>query len=153
MLEAGAEYLPRMRELLAQGRDVRIAPGGISMLPTLRPNKDIVILSPLPEKLKKYDVPFYRRDNGQCVLHRIIEVGETYTCIGDGQFHKETGITDEQMIALMSGFIRDGKQHSVSEPGYRLYCRLWHHTRTLRHVIKWPKYYIRRMLSWLKLKP
>ena len=30
-------------------------PGGVSMLPMLRQGLDQVVLSPLPEKLKKYD--------------------------------------------------------------------------------------------------
>ena len=153
MHKAEYKHLPKIRELLAQGDNVRIAPGGISMLPTLRPNQDIVILSPISGRLKKYDVAFYQRENGQCVLHRVIEVSETYTFIGDHQFRKEPGITDEQLIARMSGFVRNGKEHSVEEPMYRLYCKLWHHTRKLRHVIKWPKYYLRRVLMWLKLKP
>lgn len=142
--------LPQIRELLALGHDVPIRPGGTSMLPTLRPDRDIVILSPISGRLKKYDVAFYQRENGQYVLHRVIEVGETYTCIGDNQFQEEPGITDGQLIARMSGFIRNGKKHSVEEPMYRLYCKLWHHTRKLRHMIKWPKYYLRRFLLWLK---
>lgn len=144
-----AVNLERMRELLTGGVDVRIKPGGISMLPTLRPDQDVVILSPLPENLKKYDVPFYIRDDGQLVLHRIVKVGQTYTCIGDNQFLEEPGVRKEQMIGMMSGFVRNGKEHSVDEAGYCLYCRLWHGTRKFRHVLKFPVYYLRRALSCL----
>ena len=77
------ELLPLIREQLAQGGSVRIAPNGTSMLPMLRQGMDTVVLSPVPERLQKYDIPFYRRDNGQFVLHRITAVGETYACIGD----------------------------------------------------------------------
>lgn len=148
------EFLPRMQELLSQGKSVKILPGGISMLPTFRPEQDIVILSPVPARLKKYDVPFYRRKSGQLVLHRIVAVkGNTYTMLGDSQLSKEPGVTRDQMIGVVSGFIRDGKEHSVKEPGYWLYCRFWHHTRRLRHMITCPEYYVRRIRKCLKLKP
>lgn len=148
-----AAVLPRIRERLARGETVHIRPGGTSMLPVFRPEQDIIILSPLPQTLKKYDVPFYQRPGGKPVLHRIVEVGQTYTCVGDNQFQTEPGVTRAQMLGVVTGFIRDGREHSVEEPVYKLYCRFWHHTRKLRHIIKWPKYYLRRLLTWLKLKP
>ena len=151
--QSRAEFLPRMLELLEQGKSVQIKPSGISMRPTLRPDKDIVILSPLPEALKKFDVVFYRRADGQCVLHRIVAVGERYTCLGDNQFRVEPGVAREQMIAVMTGFIRDGKEYSAEDLRYRIYCRLRYVARKIRHVCMFPKYYIRRVLLCLKLKP
>lgn len=104
------EWIPLIEESLKQGKTVRFAPRGISMLPMLRQGIDCVILSPLPEKLKKYDLPLYQREDGKYILHRIVKVGETYTCIGDNQFEME--------------------------PGYRLYCRVWHYSRSARLVIR-----------------
>ena len=45
------ETVLRIREKLAKGQSVTFKPGGTSMLPTFRPNRDTVILSPLPETL------------------------------------------------------------------------------------------------------
>ena len=70
-----AQLLPLMQERLAAGESVQFTPQGTSMRPTIYGGRDQVILSPLPPKLKKYDLPLYRRDNGQFVLHRIVEVG------------------------------------------------------------------------------
>ena len=128
------ELLPLIREQLAQGGNVRIAPNGTSMLPMLRQGVDTVVLSPVPERLQKYDIPFYRRDNGQFVLHRITAVGETCTCIGDNQFHFETGVRREQMIAVVSSFSRGGREVSVKHPIYRCYCLFWHYSRPLRRI-------------------
>jgi len=100
----------------------------------LREGKDQVVLSPLPEKLRKYDLPLYRRSNGQYVLHRVVKAGEEYICAGDNQFFLERGLRHEQMIAVVSSFIRDGKVYSCDHFGYRLYCRFWHHTRFIRRV-------------------
>ena len=72
--------MPLLREQLDVGQQVRFSPRGTSMLPMLRPGIDSVVLRPLPEKLKKYDLPLYQRKNGQYVLHRVICAEDTYTC-------------------------------------------------------------------------
>lgn len=141
------ELLPLLRERLDQGQNVRFSPKGVSMLPMLRQGKDTVVLSTVPERLKKYDLPLYRREDGQFVLHRIVAVGETYTCIGDNQFYPEPGLKHGQMIAIVTAFTRDGKEHTVNEPGYRIYCRLWHYSRPIRRVWRYVLRSIRRMFG------
>ncbi len=128
------QLMPLIRECLEAGKSVRFSPRGSSMLPMLREGLDNVVLSPLPETLKKYDLPLYQRQNGQYVLHRIVQAGETYTCIGDNQFAFEQGVRQEQMIALVTAFSRNGTDYGVSHPGYRIYCRLWHFSRPVRHL-------------------
>ena len=128
------ELMPLIRERIAQGQSVRFYPNGISMLPMLRPKVDSVVLSAPPAKLKKYDLVLYQRDDGSYVLHRILEVGQTYSCVGDNQFRKETGIKHQQIIALVTAFYRGDKLHSVRQPGYRLYCRFWRLYRKVRTV-------------------
>lgn len=137
------ELMPIIREQLAAGRIVRFSPRGVSMLPMLRQGLDSVELSPLPSRLKKYDLPLYRRDDGHYVLHRVVRTGDTYTCVGDNQFVLESGLRHDQMIALVTAFYREGKKHSVTEPGYRLYCIAWHYSRGLRRF--W-----RRGIGWLR---
>ena len=138
------DLMPLIREALDDGKTVRFSPRGISMLPMLRQGIDDVVLSPLPEKLKKYDLPLYQRDDGHFVLHRIVRVGETYTCIGDNQFELEHGLRHDQMIAVVTAFYRAGEYHSVSELGYQIYCRLWHYSRGLRHFWRRGKGWLRR---------
>ena len=137
------DLVPLFQERLSAGQTVRFSPRGISMLPMLRQGIDDVVLSPIPEKLKKYDLPLYQRDDGHFVLHRIVRVGETYTCIGDNQFELEHGLRHDQMIALVTAFYRNGKYHSVNELTYRIYCRFWHYSRGLRH-------FGRRGIGWLR---
>jgi hypothetical protein len=139
------DLMPLFREQLDAGKTVKFSPRGISMLPMLRQGIDSVVLSPVPEKLKKYDLPLYQRDDGKYILHRIVEVGQTYTCIGDNQFDCETGVRHDQIIAVVTAFTRGQQMHSVNELPYRLYCRVWHHSRGIRHF--W-----RRGIGWLKRK-
>lgn len=135
--------MPLIRERLEAGQTIRFSPRGISMLPMLRQGIDSVVLSPLPEKLKKYDLPLYQRSNGQYVLHRVVEVGECYTCIGDNQFVLEPGLEHDQMIALVTAFYRGDRKWEVTSPLYRMYCVFWHYSRPVRHF--W-----RRGLGWLR---
>lgn len=137
------DLMPLLRERLAAGQRVKFSPRGISMLPMLRQGIDMVTLSPLPEKLKKYDLPLYQRKDGHYVLHRIVKAGETYTCIGDNQFVYETGLRQEQMIALVSSFTRGHKEYSVDDWRYQCYCRVWHHSRSVRR-------FFRRAIGWLR---
>lgn len=141
------DMMPLILKRLNDGHSVTFSPRGVSMLPMLREGKDTVTLSPLPERLKKYDLPLYRRENGQYVLHRIVKVGESYTCIGDNQFRAEPGIKREQMIAVVTAFTRGKKQYSVNGMGYRLYCRFWHYSRFARRVVRGVKNRLKRILK------
>ena len=151
------QLMPLIRERLEQGHTVSFFPRGISMLPMLRQGRDSVILAPLPEKLKKYDLPLYQREDGAYVLHRIVKVGETYTCVGDNQFELERGLEHRQMIALVTAFERDGRRIEVSDPGYRLYCRIWVLSRPIRRIwragVLRGKRMIGRYVSWRKKRP
>ena len=127
------DLMPLIRERLAAGQTVSFFPNGVSMLPMLRQGRDSVELSPAPERLKKYDLPLYQRDNGQYVLHRVVAVGKDYTCVGDNQFLLEPGVERRQVIALVTSFTRDGKRVEVTDLRYQIYCRLWCASRPIRH--------------------
>ena len=126
--------IPVIREQLAAGGTVEFSPRGVSMLPMLRQGKDTVTLSALTGPLKKYDLPLYVRDDGHYVLHRVVAVGDGYTCIGDNQFVYETGVRQDQLIGVVTSFCRDGKRIYTTSASYRIYCILWHRSRGLRHM-------------------
>jgi len=135
--------MPLFKERLAAGQSVIIMPRGTSMLPMLRQGIDSVALSPIPNKLKKYDLPLYQRKDGHYVLHRVVSVSSTYTCIGDNQFVYETGLTHDQMIAVVTSFKRGDREISVNSFSYQCYCRFWHYSRPLRH-------FFRRGINWIR---
>lgn len=137
------DLIPLFRERLAAGQCIRFSPRGVSMLPMLQQGIDTVTLSPVPERLKKYDLPLYRRDDGTYILHRIVRAGKTYTCIGDNQFVYEPGVRHDQMIAVVTSFSRNGREIPVRNSLYRFYCRIWHYSRPVRHF--W-----RRGIGWLR---
>ena len=126
-----------VRERLAAGYKVRYLPfKGVSMLPMLRQKKDRVELGPLPPQLKKYDLPVYQMPSGKYLMHRVLKVTPThYVCLGDNTLDYEY-ITPEQMIGVVTAFQRNGKRIEVTNLWYRLYCRIWGHTRPLRVLYK-----------------
>ena len=131
------QLMPLFREALDAGKTVRFSPRGVSMKPMLRQGRDSVILSPLPDKLQRYDLPLYRRPDGKYILHRVIAVeGDHYVCCGDNQYEPEAPVYPEQMIALVTAFTRGRRLIPVSAPGYRLYCRLWCAARPLLRLYK-----------------
>lgn len=122
---------------------------GTSMLPMLRQGRDIFIVRKKgKERCKKGDVVLYHRPPDQYVLHRIIEVRpEDYVILGDNCVAKEYGIQDESILGVLTGFVRDGKEHSVDELGYRLYSTLWLLTTPVRTAVKKCLWKARRVLK------
>ena len=145
-----SEMLPLIRECLAAGQQVKFSPRGVSMLPMILQGRDSVTLASPPERLKKYDLPLYRREDGSFVLHRVVKVGDTYTCIGDNQFKAEKGVTPESVIAVVTAFTRKGKTYSVTSADYRLYCLLWHLSRPARRVWRALRVRVGRLLRKIR---
>ncbi len=139
--------MPVIREKLDAGCRVTFDPKGTSMRPMLRQGIDRIEIAPVKGRLRKYDLPFYQRDDGQYVLHRIVRVEDTYTCIGDNQYVYEPGIRHDQVIAVASGFYRGEKYISTRALSYRVYCRLWHWGRPLRLFRMRVRNKLRRMFA------
>ena len=130
------DAMPLILEKLNAGYEVTFSPRGTSMLPFLKEGRDTVTLKLPQGRLKKYDVAFYQRKNGQYVLHRVARVGEgDYTFIGDNQFVLEKGIEEDQIIAVCSSFDRKGKVISAKSPLWRTCAFFWHYSRFPRRVI------------------
>lgn len=124
-----------IREQVSLGQSVEMPPRGKSMLPLIREGRDSVILSPLSGRLKKYDIPFYRRHDGTYVLHRVVGFDKGgYIMCGDNQFALEHGIGDADLIAVVTAIRRGGRLIKLDGPLYRTYVRLWDLTRWPRSV-------------------
>ena len=99
---------------------------GDSMYPLIRQDRDLLIIEKTQSRLKKYDVPLYKRDNGQYVLHRVLKVRpDDYVICGDNRYSKEYGITDRHIIGVLTAVVRDGKEIPITDWRYRLYVHLW----------------------------
>ena len=122
---------------------------GDSMKPLIRQGKDLVVIEKAEGRLKKYDVPLYRRNNGQYVLHRILKVRkDDYVLCGDNRRMREYGIGDEQIIGVLTAVIRDGKEIPVSSMACRVYAHIWCDLFYVRAALLW----IRSMLIRIRRK-
>ena len=100
---------------------------GVSMMPLLKQGRDLfTVRKKGDERCKKYDVVLYRRPPSSYVLHRVIKVRENdYVILGDNCINKEYGITDDDIIGVMTEYVHNGRKHTVGELGYRIYSHLW----------------------------
>ncbi len=121
------EVNPLIEETLEGGGEVSFSPAGNSMLPMLRNRQDKIVLVQPPQKLKKYDIPLYRRENGQFVLHRVVAVKKDgYAMCGDNQWQVEYGVRHEQIIGVVTAFYRGNRYiECKSSQAYRLYSVIW----------------------------
>lgn len=122
-----AEMLPLIEEVLANGGTFSLTVTGGSMYPFLTGGRDRVTLSPVPQRLRRNDLPLYRRSDGALVLHRIVKIGRdgTYAACGDHQWVPERGLRHEQMLALATQYVRKGRHLTDRNILYRLYRTLW----------------------------
>ena len=106
---------------------------GTSMMPMLRNRRDRIVLVPRgKERLRRYDLPIYRRDDGKYVLHRIIAVKKGHYVIrGDNTYQKEY-VSEDQIVGVVSEFYRGEKHVSTASRGYRAYAAIWHFIFPLR---------------------
>lgn len=129
---------------------------GTSMMPLLRQHRDLLIIAPPPAgRLRLWDVPLYKRDNGQYIMHRVLWVRkDDYVMCGDNQWRLEKGISDRHIIGVLEAVNRDGKVIPLRKGGeygrvpflYRIYVFLWCVFFPIRAMIL----YIRAIIEHIK---
>lgn len=125
-----------MTEMLDSGGTVNFNPNGTSMLPTISNHGDRVVIKKMNRRLKKYELPLYRRSDGQFVLHRVVRVYEnSYGMCGDNQWNIEKGITDSNIVGVVIQINHKGKIIDVNNKFYRLYVFLWVNAMPLRYLV------------------
>lgn len=112
-----------IEDVLAQQGVFMSTTSGNSMYPMLRNREDTVIIRPCEGRLKKYDIPLYRRGD-QYILHRIIKVlPDGYIICGDNCTYKEYDITDKHIIGVLTEYYRNDEKMDMNGLGYKIYIR------------------------------
>lgn len=117
-----------LEEILKEQGKLVLTAEGNSMLPCIRPKKDVLILEPVKEKVCRHQVILYRRENGAYVLHRVMETSDhnSYVLCGDNQYRKEYGVQGGQILAVLTGFYRGNKYIDCEKnEKYKRYVKLW----------------------------
>lgn len=119
-------YVGMLRELVEQGKEVRMVISGSSMAPFLIHGRDSIFFCTPERELRKGDIVFYERPGGQFVVHRICGVhGESYDLIGDGQTEIEHNVRREQIFARVTQVERKGKRLAPGSFRWGFFEKIW----------------------------
>lgn len=128
---------------------------GVSMMPLLRQDRDVMIIRLKgKERCKKLDAVLFKRPgSGAYVLHRILRVNDdgTYWIIGDYCVAGET-VAEENVLGILTAVVRDGKTIPVTAPVYRLYVNTWCRFYHLRIAVLRIKHLAGRFLHKLRMR-
>ena len=123
-----ADAIEVIEEILAGGGEFRMYPKGTSMLPLIVQGRDSVVLKRnFEDAANKHDIAFYRRANGQFVLHRVMKILDdgTYVMCGDNQTVLEYGIKKEQIIGYVFRLYKGESERSLTSLRHKLYLFFW----------------------------
>lgn len=122
-------------------------PQGGSMKPFIHGDTDTVVIAPVDQPLRKYDVVLYEKSTGEHVLHRVIRKKEGgYLIRGDNCYFTER-VKNEQLMGRLVGLYRNGntEKNLLDGKRYRMRVRLW--------VWAYPfRYAARRVVSSIRNK-
>lgn len=113
---------------------------GISMMPLLRENRDVMIIEKCsPRDIQRLDAVLFTRNTGGkvvYVMHRVlrVEADGSFFIAGDNCTAGEN-VKDFQILGRLTGIIRDGKRIDVKNKSYLFYVHLWCDIYPLRFFI------------------
>ncbi len=131
-------YMPVLQELLAQGQSVSLTVTGESMSPFLRHGRDQIRLAAVTVPPKRGDMVFFRRRNGQYIMHRVLRrmPDGNYAIIGDGQQQVEAPIAPEQIFAVVTQVCRKGTWIGPKAFWWRFFAGPWLTLLPLRPLLR-----------------
>ncbi len=142
------EYVGVLRELTEEGREVSMIISGSSMSPFLIHERDTIYFKKPDRELRRGDMVFYQRLNGQFVMHRIWKVKpEGYYIVGDAQQIIEGPVAREQIFALITKVRRKGKILKPGDFWWEFFERVWIRMVPMRRIIEKAYSFMRKMLD------
>lgn len=129
-------YVSMLRDLVNEGKECRLLISGSSMAPFLVHERDSIIFSKPDRELRRGDMVFYQRDNGQFVMHRILHVRpEGLYIIGDAQTEVEGPVKPEQVFARVTKVNRKGKWIGPGNFWWWFFSTVWLRLFPIRRLI------------------
>lgn len=141
---ASAEWIPVLLQGLEKGKKIEIIPDGYSMYPFLVSKRDKVILTKLPDKVRRGDICLFRRPDGIHVVHTVHHLDESgYYFVGDSQREIEGPVPAESVLARADAIVRREKTISCDCWSYRCIHGIWLNIRPMRYTI---------IMCWMKIR-
>lgn len=131
-------YMPVLCELLAQGKEVSLTITGNSMSPFMVHGRDEILIAPPDGEWKKGDMGFFRRANGQYVMHRICRVDSSGACffIGDAQQVVEGPVDPEKIFGKIVSVKRKGRWIGPGDFWWEFFEHVWINIISLRPLCR-----------------
>jgi hypothetical protein len=108
---------------------------GKSMLPMLRPNRDLVYIRKKrsDEFFKENDVVLYKW-HGRLILHRIVHVRSqgVYDILGDNASRIDRSVSNDEIIGILHKFYRDNVAYEMDSKIYLSYVNRTRQNERLR---------------------
>lgn len=129
------EYVSVLKNLVEEGKEVGILIAGSSMEPFLKHGQDYIYFKAPDRELEKGDMVFYRRDNGQYIMHRIVNItSEGYYLLGDNQVIVEGPLRRDQIFAIVTKVKRKGRILEPDNLQWKFYAKVWPKTTPVRSL-------------------
>ena len=131
-------YVSVLKDLVEQGREVSMTISGSSMTPFLIHERDVICFKSPDRELRRGDMVFYQRDNGQYVMHRIWKIKKDgYYIVGDAQRDIEGPVRRDQIFALIIKVKRKGRWIGPKDFWWKFFEHVWLQMLPWRHGIMW----------------
>lgn len=129
-------YIDMLRGLTEEGKEVTLIVAGSSMSPFLIHHRDSICFRKPDRELRRGDMVFYLRADGQYVMHRICRIRQgDYYLIGDAQTEIEGPIKRNQIFALVTQVKRKGKWIRPGDFWWFFFAQIWIRVIPLRRFI------------------
>ena len=113
---------------------LRLNVQGSSMVPFLREGDTVVLEK--PETIHKGDIVVFER-KGYYIMHRVISVKNGFIdTLGDNLITPETDIPVENVVAVVSGAIRNGKEIDAESIVWKFYSKIYIRPNIRKMILK-----------------
>ena len=131
-------YVSVLRELVKEGKEVSMLIAGSSMAPFLVHQRDYIYFKKPERNLRKGDMVFFERNNGQYVMHRIWKVKpDGYYIVGDAQTEIEGPVREEQIFAIITKVRRKNQWIAPGDFWWEFFEHVWLHMIPIRRTVMW----------------
>ena len=129
-------YVSVLRELVKEGKEVSMLIAGSSMAPFLVHQRDYIYFKKPERNLRKGDMVFFERNNGQYVMHRIWKVKpDGYYIVGDAQNEIEGPVREEQIFAIITKVRRKNQWIAPGDFWWEFFEHIWIRMIPVRRIV------------------
>lgn len=133
------EYIPVLRELMEEGKEVSMTISGSSMNPFLIHHRDLVLMKKTDGPVRRGDMVFYQRASGAYVLHRVhhTDINGMLYMVGDAQTEIEGPLNPDCVFAIIIKVKRKGKWIQPGDFWWFFFRCIWIRCIPLRRLLMW----------------